>query len=207
MTAWVGLTGGIGSGKSQAAAEFARLGVPVIDADAISRSLSADNGAALPAILATFGASVFHEPGRLNRAALRDLVFRRPEEKARLEAVMFPLIIEAIRQQQQRHSEAVYGILDIPLLVEEPLFRTLVQRVLVIDAPEAVQITRVAQRSGLSEAEIKRIMAAQAGRRQRCRAADDVIGNEVSLEMLAAKAERLHRYYRALFSRPTRVCP
>ena len=167
MTAWVGLTGGIGSGKSQAAAEFARLGVPVIDADAISRSLSADNGAALPAILATFGASVFHEPGRLNRAALRDLVFRRPEEKARLEAVMFPLIIEAIRQQQQRHSEAVYGILDIPLLVEEPLFRTLVQRVLVIDVPEAVQITRVAQRSGLSEAEIKRIMAAQAGRRQR----------------------------------------
>ncbi|MCP1659110.1 dephospho-CoA kinase [Neisseria perflava] len=199
MTVWIGLTGGIGSGKSQAAAEFAKLGVPHIDADAVSRSLTAEGGAALPAIRARFGDGLFDEQGRLNRAALRDLVFRRPQAKAELEAVMFPLILAEIRAQQAAYAGAVYGIVDTPLLIEQPPFLALVSRVLVVDVAEATQIRRVQQRSGLSEDEIRRIIAAQALRRQKLLYADDVLDNEGSVAELAAKIGRLHRYYQAVF--------
>ena len=195
MTVWVGLTGGIGSGKSQAAAAFVALGMPHIDADALSRSLTADNGKALPAIRETIGAHVFESEGRLNRAALREEVFRRPQTKAMLEALMFPLILQEIRLQQAQYQEAIYGIIDVPLLVENPPFLALVQRVLVIDVDEATQIERVKQRNGLSEDEIRRIMASQASRRERLLHADDVIKNDGSLNELAEKIQRLHRYY------------
>lgn len=195
MTVWVGLTGGIGSGKSQAAAEFVALGVPHIDADALSRSLTADNGKALPAICEIIGAHVFESEGRLNRAALREEVFRRPQTKVMLETLMFPLILQEIRLQQAQYPDAIYGIVDVPLLVENPPFLALVQRVLVIDVDEATQIERVKQRSGLSEDEIRRIMASQATRRERLLHADDVIKNDGSLNELAEKIQRLHRYY------------
>lgn len=195
MTVWVGLTGGIGSGKSQAAAEFVALGVPHINADALSRSLTADNGKALPAICEIIGAHVFESEGRLNRAALREEVFRRPQTKVMLETLMFPLILQEIRLQQAQYPDAIYGIVDVPLLVENPPFLALVQRVLVIDVDEATQIERVKQRSGLSEDEIRRIIASQATRRERLLHADDVIKNDGSLNELAEKIQRLHRYY------------
>lgn len=195
MTVWVGLTGGIGSGKSQAAAEFVALGVPHIDADALSRSLTADNGKALPAVRETIGSHVFDDKGRLNRAVLREEVFRRPQTKAILESLMFPLILEEIRLQQAQYPDAIYGIVDVPLLVENPPFLALVQRVLVIDVDEATQIERVKQRSGLNEEEIRRIMRTQASRRERLRYADDVVKNEGSLNELSEKIQRLHRYY------------
>lgn len=207
MTVWIGLTGGIGSGKSKAAAEFARLGVPLIDADAVSRSLTAENGAALPAIRAGFGDDLFDKAGRLKRAALRDLVFRQPEAKQQLEALMFPLIIADIRMQQQAHPAMPYGIIELPLLVGYPQFLALVERVAVVDVSAQTQIERVRQRSGLSESEIKRIIATQAGRHERLRAADDVVDNEGSPEALAEKIARLHRYYQAHFSRLSRVNP
>ena len=205
MTVWIGLTGGIGSGKSKAAAEFARLGVPLIDADAVSRSLTAENGAALPAIRAAFGDDLFDETGRLKRAALRDLVFRQPEAKQQLEALMFPLIIAGIRMQQQAYPAALNGIIELPLLVGYPQFLALVERVAVVDVSAPIQIERVQQRSGLSEDEIKRIMVTQAGRNERLRTADDVVGNEGSPEALAEKIARLHRYYQAHFSCLSRV--
>lgn len=199
MTYWVGLTGGIGSGKSQAAAEFARLGVPVIDADAISRSLTADNGEALPEIREKLGDVLFDMEGRLNRTALRDTVFRRPQVKQVLESIMHPLILAKIRQRQ-RVVEQTYGVIDIPLLIGQSAFAGLAGRILVVDVPEAIQVERVQRRSGLEVEEIKRIMAAQAGRRERLRAADDVLSNEGTVAELAVKVWRLHRYYRAYFS-------
>ncbi|MDO5640666.1 MAG: dephospho-CoA kinase [Neisseria sp.] len=203
MTVWIGLTGGIGSGKSKAAAEFARLGVPLIDADAVSRSLTAENGAALPAIRARFGDELFDGAGCLKRERLRDLVFRRPEAKAGLEALMFPLIIAGIRAQQQQYAGAVYGVIELPLLVGYPQFLALVERIAVVDVAEETQINRVRQRSGLSAEEIQRIMASQVGRGRRLRAADDVLGNEGSPEALAAAVGRLHRYYSAIYSQPS----
>lgn len=201
MTQWIGLTGGIGSGKSQAAAEFATLGVPHIDADAISRSLTAEAGAALAPIRAAFGDAVFDAQGRLNRDVLRETVFRRPQAKAALEALMFPLILAAIRAEQTRYTDAAYGIIDVPLLVEQPQFLALVQRVLVIDAAEALQIKRVKQRSGLGEEAVRRIMANQAARRDRLLLADDVVRNEGSLAELSEKIRRLHRFYSSVFAR------
>lgn len=206
-TYWVGLTGGIGSGKSQAAAEFIRLGVPVIDADAVSRALTADNGRALPEIRRVFGSELFDTEGRLKRAVLRDTVFRRPEAKQQLEALMHPLILQEILMQQNRCQDSFYGVIDIPLLVEKPLFSALVQRILVIDVCENSQIERVKQRSGLDETEIKRIMAAQACRRDRLLAADDVLPNEGTVQELACKINRLHRFYQAYFSYLSRVTP
>ncbi|OSI15109.1 dephospho-CoA kinase [Neisseria dentiae] len=206
MTYWVGLTGGIGSGKSQAAAEFARLGVPVIDADEVSRSLTADHGAALPEIRARLGNELFDTKGRLNRAALRDRVFRRPQAKQVLESIMHPLILAEIRRRQSE-AEQVYGVIDIPLLIEQPAFSVLAHRILVVDVSEATQIERVQSRSGLDTGEIKRIMASQACRRERLLAADDVLPNEGTLAELAVKVQRLHRYYRAYFSRFSRANP
>ncbi|ASK27604.1 dephospho-CoA kinase [Neisseria chenwenguii] len=196
MTVWIGLTGGIGSGKSSVAARFFKLGVPHIDADAVSRSLTADGGKALPLIRAAFGVGMFDSEGRLNRAALRDEVFRRPQSKKTLESIMFPLILEEIGVKQTQYPQAVYGIVDVPLLIEQPQFSALVKRVLVIDVAETVQIRRVQQRSGLGESEIRSIMATQASRRDRLLYADDVLSNEGSEAELAEKISRLHNFYR-----------
>ena len=199
MTIWIGLTGGIGSGKSQAAAEFSLLGVPVIDADAVSRSLTTENGLALPAIRQTFGDDVFDASGSLNRAALRARVFRSDHDKQGLESLLHPLIIAEIeRQQQAEPAVTPYGVIDIPLLVEQPAFRRLVSRILVIDCAEEEQIRRVQLRSGLAKAEICQIIAAQASRRHRLQYADDVVGNHVGVAVLAEKLQRLHGYYQAV---------
>jgi len=195
MTLWIGLTGGIGSGKSQAAKIFSDLGVPHIDADALSRNLTADNGIALPAIRRLFGDKVFHTQNNLNRTALRDLVFRRPQAKKELEGVLLPLILNEIQSAKKRYSSAAYGIIDVPLLIENPEFLAAVDRVLVIDVSEATQILRVQQRSGLDTEEIKRIMNTQANRKTRLLYADDVLENEGTLSELTKKIQGLHRFY------------
>ena len=200
MTAWIGLTGGIGSGKSTATDLFMQQGVSVIDADVISRSLTTHQGKALPAIQAIFGnKSVFD--GRLNRDYIRDLVFKRPEAKAELEAILHPLILQSIQQQQEAMEAmtGLYAIVDIPLLTELPQFRTLVNRVLVIDSPEALQLERVMSRSGLSLGQIKSIMAQQATRDQRLAIADDVILNDGDLQNLEQQVIECHQHYLQLF--------
>ncbi len=201
MTAWVGLSGGIGSGKSAAALLFHRQhGVPLLDADRIARELTADGGAALPAIREIWGAGLFEASGSLNRALLRETVFADPKQRARLEAVLHPLIWQTLRERQGEVSDAVYGVVEIPLLAEQPVFQTLVQRILIIDCSEACQIQRVQQRSGLTRDMIRHIMSTQATRQQRLAIADDVICNEGTEAELAAAVARQHACYQQLFN-------
>ena len=198
MTVWVGLTGGIGSGKSAAADLFMQLGIVVIDADAISRELTAYQGAALPTIQAAFGELAVSEQ-RLNRDYVRELIFKRPEAKAELEAILHPLILQTIQQQQQNSVDAIYAIVDVPLLTELPQFRALVQRVLVIDAPETLQRERVMARNGLSQEQIASIMAQQATREQRLAIADEVILNDGDLPHLEQQVLKCHEHYLQTF--------
>ncbi len=197
MTIWIGLTGGIGSGKSQAAAEFLSLGVPIVDADQISRGLTADGGAALPAIYETFGADVFHHPQSINRVALRSRVFADEAAKAKLEGLMFPLILAGLVAEMSAVGQQVpFAILDMPLLVEQPVFRRLVDRVLVVEADTQRKIERVRLRSGLDEQAVRQIMATQASDTQRRWAADDILLNNDSLACLQQKVHRLYAFYR-----------
>ncbi len=198
MTLWIGLTGGIGSGKSSIAQMFAELGVPIIDADAISRSLTAENGEALPAIRQLFGDEVFDSEGRLNRMTLREEVFRRPQSKKQLENLLLPLILNKIQLQKQQLTSSAYGIVDVPLLVENPAFKAETDRILVVDVPESVQIKRVHQRNGFSEEQTRQIMATQASRSDRLLHADDVLDNTHSLEEAKIKVARLHQYYQSI---------
>lgn len=199
MTKWIGLTGGIGSGKSLVAAAFSGFNVPIIDTDAISRSLTADNGPALPDIYEAFGAEVFETPQRLNRAALRERIFNNVCLKTRLEQIMLPQIRSHSHQLMEQYKQADFGIIEVPLLIEKKSFQNLISRTLVVDSNEDLRIQRVKQRSGLGEAEIKRIMANQASRSERWRSADDILLNDGSLPELQAKVSRLHRYYAAVF--------
>lgn len=198
MTHWVGLTGGIGSGKSTAARFFADLGVPIIDTDVIARQLTADNGVALPHIQALFGSEAVLD-GRFNRDYMRQLIFSQPEAKAQLEAILHPLIVAEVARQKTQ-IQAVYAIVDVPLLTELAMFQALVERVVLIDCVPEVQIARVMQRSGLSAMQIKAIMAQQATREQRLALADDVIANNQDVLTLQQRVLHQHQYYQQLFS-------
>ena len=148
----VGLTGGIGCGKSAAAEEFARLGATVVDTDAIAHELTGAGGAAVPEITRLFGRAFVDSSGAMDRKRMRDLVFSDADEKARLEALLHPMIrVESERRIAS--SAGPYVVLVVPLLVESPGYRARLGRVLVVDCPEALQISRVRQRSGLPEAE------------------------------------------------------
>ena len=186
MTAWVGLTGGIGSGKSQAAACFALLGVPVIDADAVSRILTqTPDSEALRRIRQTFGDSVIDSAGCLNRAAMREYVFADEQARQRLEAILHPLIYREIERQKAACTAAPYGIIELPTLAEHPVFRRLVQRVLLVQCDEKTRVQRVMARNGLTEAAVRAIMQAQAGDEQRLALADDCLVNQGSPEDLS----------------------
>jgi dephospho-CoA kinase len=193
----VGLTGGIGSGKSTVADCFAALGVPVIDTDVIARELTAPGGAALEAIRAAFGATVMQADGTLDRAVLRRRVFADSAARHQLEAILHPRIRQGVAQKLATLT-APYALIVIPLLVETGDYRDVLNRVLVVDCPEAVQIARVMARSGLVHGEIKAILAAQAGRAERLAVADDIIVNTASLEALRAEVAALHQRYLAL---------
>ncbi len=193
----VGLTGGIGSGKSAAAAMFGGLGAAIIDADAIAHELTGTTGAAMPAIRAEFGPDIATADGALNRAAMRQLVFADPAARSRLEAILHPTIREQseIRGRAALQDGAPYLVLVIPLLLESGDPRSRVGRILVVDCPEETQVARVATRSQLAEPEIRRIMATQATRTQRLQAADDVIDNAGDLDALRIQVVALHRNY------------
>jgi dephospho-CoA kinase len=193
----VGLTGGIGSGKSTVADCFASHGVPVIDTDVIARELTAPGGAALEQIRAAFGDTVLRADGTLDRAALRRRVFADSAPRRQLEAILHPRIRQAVEQRLATLS-APYALIVIPLLVETGGYQDLLDRVLVVDCPEDVQIARVMARSGLTHDAVRAILAAQAGRAERLAAADDVIVNTGSPEALHAEVAALHHRYQAL---------
>ncbi len=199
MTWTVGLTGGIGSGKSAVADLFAALGVVVVDSDALAHELTAPGGAAMPRIAQAFGKTYLQADGALDRKAMRELAFTDPTAKQRLEAILHPMIRDLADQRiaaATGHSTTCpYAIRMVPLLVETGIDPRKVQRVLVVDCPEATQRQRVAQRSKLDTAQIQRIMDSQASRSQRLARADDVIDNSGSLAQLPAQVERLHQRY------------
>ena len=193
----VGLTGGIGSGKSTVARLFAERGVAVIDTDEIAHALTAPGGAAMPAIRERFGACVIAPNGALDRQAMRQLAFADPACRQALEAILHPRIrAEADRLVAAAASD--YVLLAIPLLVETGGYRDRLQRVLVVDCEEATQVSRVVARNGLAEAEVRRILAAQASRAQRLAVADDVVRNDHDPQALVAQVDALHARYLAL---------
>jgi len=190
----VGLTGGIGSGKSAAADEFAALGASVVDTDAIARELTDKGGAALADIERRFGAAFLDASGAMNRKKMRDHVFADPAAKQALENLLHPLIRE---ESARRITEASgpYVVHVVPLLLESPGYRDRVDRVLVVDASEQAQLARVRARSGLSADEVRAIMRTQVSRAERLAGADDVIDNSGSLEALRKQVGALHQKY------------
>jgi dephospho-CoA kinase len=190
----VGLTGGIGSGKSSVARLFADKGVTIVDADEISHRLTSAGGAAIEPIRSVFGDEMITSDGALDRARMRALVFSAPDAKRKLEQILHPLIgMEARREVDAAQSP--YVIHMIPLLVEGGNAKARFDRVLVVDCPEALQIERVMTRSGLSRAEVEAIMATQASRAQRLAQADDIVDNSGDPAALEAQIERLHTQY------------
>lgn len=190
----VGLTGGIGSGKSTVADQFAALGASVIDTDQIAHALTAPHGAAMPALLAEFGPQFATPEGALDRVRMRQLVFADPGARVRLEGILHPKIREATAAAAAI-ATGPYVMLVVPLLVESGSWAERVNRVLVVDCPEALQIQRVMSRNSLPEAQVRAIMAAQASREQRLAAADDVILNDDGIALLGPQIERMHTFY------------
>lgn len=192
----VGLTGGIASGKSAAADAFARLGVPVVDTDALAREVVAPGTEGLAEVVTAFGEGVLDESGSLDRRRLRERVFASDAALARLEAITHARI-EALARERLAGARGPYAILVVPLLLEKG-WQRLVDRVLVVDAPVAAQRQRLMQRDGIDTAGADAILARQAGRAERLAAADDVLDNSGDREALAAAVGRLDERYRAL---------
>ncbi|MFL6700237.1 MAG: dephospho-CoA kinase [Vitreoscilla sp.] len=188
----VGLTGGIGSGKSSVARRLAWLGALVVDTDALAHALTAPGGAAIPAIAAAFGADMIATDGAMDRAKMRALVFSQPAERQRLEAILHPMIGQATRVQASRASAGQAVVFDVPLLAESGAWRGRVDRVVVVDCTEATQVARVVQRSGWTAEAVEKAIAQQASRAQRRAIADAVIVNEgLSLAQLDAEVDAL----------------
>ena len=198
MNYLVGLTGGIGSGKTTVADMFAALGVRVIDTDLISRELTQAGGAAIPALRKTFGPGVIDARGALDRAAMRELVFSHPEEKKRLEAILHPLILAHAKQQAARPTDAPYTLIVVPLLFENRRYSDWLHRVITVDCPEETQIKRTMQRSQLDEAAVRAIMAQQLGREARLTLSDEKILNNGNLEDLKKQVVGMHHRLSAL---------
>jgi dephospho-CoA kinase len=190
----VGLTGGIGCGKTTVADLFAARGASVIDTDQIAHALTAPGGAAMPALVQEFGADYATADGAMDRAKMRALVFADPGARARLEAILHPKIREATAAAALL-ATGPYVMFVVPLLIESGTWRERVARVLAIDCPEEIQVARVMARNGLPEAQVRAIMAAQVTRAQRQAAADDLILNDDGLDALLPQVERLHAFY------------
>jgi dephospho-CoA kinase len=189
----VGLTGGIGSGKTTVANGFHRLGVPVIDADQLARELVEPGQTALDEIISTFGTEAVTTDGRLDRNYMRQQIFSDPARKSQLETILHPKIRQRIRALLSE-LRAPFCIVVIPLLLETRQ-TDLVDRVLVIDSPEKEQLIRVAARDGLSDNAIMAIMASQTDRQTRLAAADDIIVNDRGISELTGRIQELHRHY------------
>lgn len=193
----IGLTGGIGSGKSTVADLFAANGAAVIDTDLIAHQLTATGGRAIDAIRLAFGADFIEASGAMDRAKMREAVFANPAEKKRLEAILHPLI-RTETEHAAAQVEGVYILFVVPLLVESGLWKQRVSRVLAIDCSEETQIHRVMQRNKLTEPQVRAIMATQASREARLAAADDIIINDSDTAALVPQIQRLHDLYVSL---------
>ncbi|PRC91398.1 dephospho-CoA kinase [Solimicrobium silvestre] len=193
----IGLTGGIGSGKTSVANGFAERGASVIDTDAIAHSLTAPGGTAITAIQAAFGNDIISPQGAMDRAKMRALVFSDVRQKLRLEAILHPMIRAEVARQTKL-ATGPYIIYVVPLLVEKGHWK--LARILVVDCDEELQMQRVMQRDGLSEQVVKAIMAQQATRTQRLAVATDVIQNQGAFEALIPEIDRLHQLYCQLSS-------
>jgi len=195
----VGVTGGIGSGKSTVAALFAALGAGVVDTDAISRQLTGPGGAAIPAIREKFGDDFINEDGSLSRTVMRERVFNHPPARKQLEAIMHGRIQDAVMAALEAATEP-YVLLVVPLLIEVGSYRPILSRVLVVDCEEENQINRASIRAGMTPTAVRAIMAAQTDRKTRLRVADDVIENNADLASLETVVRQLDRQYRTMAS-------
>lgn len=197
----VGLTGGIGSGKTTIAREFEKLGACVVDTDAIAHELTAAGGMAMPAILNCFGTVMATEEGALDRARMRQRVFEDPKAKLTLEGILHPLIrTESLNRLTQ--ATAPYALLVVPLLLETGVWKHYCDRLLVVDCAESTQISRVMKRSGLSREEVLRIMGTQASRQMRLAAATEIIDNDGPTETLVPRISAIHRQYLLASKKP-----
>lgn len=196
----VGLTGGIGSGKTTVANLFAALGVPLIDTDLIAHELTARGGAAIEPIRDAFGDAVIAADGSLDRAAMRARAFGDSDARRRLEAILHPMIRERTVHAIEAAAREAYAIVVVPLLVESGTWQSWLDRILVVDCPEQVQIERVMKRSALTREQVLAILSAQATRQARLAAADDVIDNTGAVQELRERVDALHRRYLALAS-------
>lgn len=192
----IGLTGGIGSGKSTVAELFARHAVPIIDADDIARRLASPGQPAHQPIIDRFGTGILGNDQAIDRRKLRLRVFADDAERKQLETILHPLVRQAIQQELSR-LDAAYCVISAPLLIEANLL-DMVDRVLVVDADEEQQIQRVMARNGMSEMEVRQVLASQLTRAERLRHADDRIVNNADLRHLEDAVEQLHRTYMAL---------
>lgn len=190
----IGLTGGVGCGKSVVADLFAEQGIPIVDTDQIARQLTAVGEPALAAIAHVFGRDFLLPDGELNRSRLRHLIFSAPEAKKKLEAILHPLIRDEVKRRLAL-TKSPYAIVAVPLLLETCAYREMVQRVLVVDCSEAQQVERVIARNGLNKAEVRAIMAHQLAPQERLRQADDVVDNHGSRSALRSQVEHLHQRY------------
>ncbi|MGM0907045.1 MAG: dephospho-CoA kinase [Pseudomonadota bacterium] len=195
MTYVVGVTGGIGSGKSAATAEFKKLGITVVDADVVARQVVMPGTPCLQAITEHFGNKLLTEDGELNRKALRQRVFSNPQEKEWLNKLLHPAIRQEIISQLEQ-ADSPYVILSAPLLLENGLEKYC-QRVLVIDVPESLQLKRTIQRDDSPKEEVEAIMKAQLSRDERLKKANDVLNNDGNLEQLKQQVLQLHKRYLA----------
>ena len=193
----VGLTGGIGSGKSSAARMFEELGVVVVDTDAIAHELTRPGGVVLNAIRSTFGEEYIASDSGLDRPRMRRLVFSDAAARGKLEAILHPLIRDEARARVAT-ARAPYVVIVVPLLLETGAYRDLTNRVAIVDCSEKAQLERTMERSGLTEAEVRAIMATQLPRARRLAAADDVLHNDGDLAALRHEVQALHRRYLSL---------
>ncbi len=191
----IGLTGGIGSGKSTVADLFVRHGARLIDTDEISHELTGSGGAAIPEIRTAFGIDSVDKHGALDRSKMRELIFAKPDAKKQLESILHPLILKQVKQLASAVTHAPYTLVAIPLLFESARYRGWLHRTLVVDCPEELQIARTMQRSGLDKALIQSIMNQQISRSERAALADDIILNNSDLAALSAQVDSLHARY------------
>ncbi len=199
--ALIGLTGGIGSGKSTVADLFVARGAGLVDTDAIAHQLTAPQGGAMAAIRDAFGVRVIAANGALDRAAMRALAFSDPAARHRLEAILHPLIHRQTESEiEAARSAAPYVIVAVPLLFETRVWATRVDRILIVDCPVELQIERTTERSGLARLQVEAIIAAQVTRADRIAGANDIIDNSGGRDALEAQVEELHRRYLTLRS-------
>lgn len=198
MTWIVGLTGGIGSGKTQASNAFASLGVPVIDTDVISHALTVPGGLAMPDIRAAFGEDLIDATGAMDRSKMRELVFNDASAREKLESIIHPWIQRIVMMSLDQYANAPYVVLVVPLLAESPFWASKCDRILVIDCDVKTQVERVMKRSAMTEEQALAIINSQVLRDDRKAIANEVIVNESTIEHLTEQVHRLHEYYLTL---------